>query len=181
MVLFARKSLAWSLPSMLLLLTFALKEHTSLYGQSPSETIHLVLQTHCIACHDAGNKTNGLDLSTLRWDDPSQLQKLVRIYDRVLEGEMPPRTEPAIPDHSKKSFLDHSSRLIHQIDLDRIQRDGRAMMRRLNRYEYENYLKDLLHLPWLQIRDMLPRMASCIASINRGRPWMSRTSIFLDT
>ncbi len=29
-------------------------------------------------------------------------------------------------------------------------------MRRLNRYEYENYLKDLLQLPWLQIRDMLP-------------------------
>ncbi len=63
----------------------------------PSEAIHLLLQTHCIACHDAGNKTNGLDLSTLRWDDPSQLPKLVRIYDRVLEGEMPPRqSQPSL-------------------------------------------------------------------------------------
>ncbi len=44
------------------------------------------------------------------------------------------------------------------IDLDqqRISRDGRAVNRRLNRYEYENSLRDLLHLPWLQIRDTLP-------------------------
>ena len=33
---------------------------------------------------------------------------------------------------------------------------GRATQRRLNRYEYENALRDLLHAPWLQIRDSLP-------------------------
>src|SRR5678815_3177024 len=34
--------------------------------------------------------------------------------------------------------------------------EGRATQRRLNRYEYENALRDLLHAPWLQIRDALP-------------------------
>jgi len=34
--------------------------------------------------------------------------------------------------------------------------EGRATQRRLNRYEYENALRDLLKAPWLQIRDSLP-------------------------
>ena len=35
-------------------------------------------------------------------------------------------------------------------------RDGRAVHRRLNRYEYENALRDLLHIPWAQVKDKLP-------------------------
>src|SRR5437867_9380323 len=35
-------------------------------------------------------------------------------------------------------------------------REGRATWRRLNRFEYENTLRDLLHAPWLQIKEMLP-------------------------
>ena len=34
--------------------------------------------------------------------------------------------------------------------------EGRAVHRRLNRYEYENALRDLLHVPWAQVRDKLP-------------------------
>src|SRR6202008_4424199 len=37
-----------------------------------------------------------------------------------------------------------------------IARDGRAVQRRLNRYEYENALRDLLNVPWAQVRDKLP-------------------------
>jgi hypothetical protein len=35
-------------------------------------------------------------------------------------------------------------------------KEGRATQRRLNRYEYENALRDLLYAPWLQIKDSLP-------------------------
>src|SRR5207302_8107526 len=35
-------------------------------------------------------------------------------------------------------------------------KQGRATQRRLNRFEYENTLRDLLHAPWLQIKEMLP-------------------------
>src|SRR5207248_5263460 len=33
---------------------------------------------------------------------------------------------------------------------------GRSTQRRLNRYEYENALRDLLRAPWLQVKDSLP-------------------------
>jgi hypothetical protein len=35
--------------------------------------------------------------------------------------------------------------------------EGRSVWRRLNRYEYENALRDLLHLPWLEVKDRLPQ------------------------
>src|SRR6185295_4530339 len=38
----------------------------------------------------------------------------------------------------------------------RLTAQGRATQRRLNRYEYENALRALLHAPWLQLRDSLP-------------------------
>ena len=34
--------------------------------------------------------------------------------------------------------------------------EGRSTQRRLNRYEYENALRDLLQAPWLQVKDSLP-------------------------
>src|SRR4029078_811336 len=37
-----------------------------------------------------------------------------------------------------------------------IEKTGRAVMRRLNRYEYENTVRDLLAVPWVQIKDRLP-------------------------
>src|SRR5439155_17864806 len=35
-------------------------------------------------------------------------------------------------------------------------REGRASQRRLNRYEFENAVGDLLQAPWLQIKNDLP-------------------------
>jgi mono/diheme cytochrome c family protein len=34
--------------------------------------------------------------------------------------------------------------------------EGRATQRRLNRYEFENALRDLLNVPWAQVKDKLP-------------------------
>jgi len=41
-------------------------------------------------------------------------------------------------------------------DRARVSRAGRASMRRLNRLEYENTLRQLLESPWLQVRHLLP-------------------------
>ena len=38
----------------------------------------------------------------------------------------------------------------------RVEREGRAVWRRMNRDEYENTLRDLLGAPWLQIKALLP-------------------------
>src|SRR4029077_2540085 len=46
--------------------------------------------------------------------------------------------------------------LLHAADLADVAKNGRGPMRRLNRDEYEQDLRDILRLPYLDIRDMLP-------------------------
>src|SRR4029077_1689879 len=69
--------------------------------------------------------------------------------------EMPPKTR-ARPDAARqKTFVADLSQSI--ISAERAsQSDGRAVLRRLNRQEYENALRDLLGVPWAQIANRLP-------------------------
>src|ERR1051326_5785685 len=47
-------------------------------------------------------------------------------------------------------------RPLFAVEEARVRREGRSTWRRMNRYEYENTLRDLLDAPWLQIKEMLP-------------------------
>ncbi len=99
----------------------------------------------------------GLDLAALpmRFDDPSVRDRWIRVHDRVAKGEMPPKgfTFPAA---QRTAMLGQLSREIHKADFAEVLRDGRGPLRRLNRDEYEQNLRDVLQLPNLDIRDMLP-------------------------
>src|SRR5262249_24762898 len=53
-------------------------------------------------------------------------------------------------------FLAALSQPLIAVDEARVRHEGRATWRRMNRYEYENTLRDLLDAPWLQIKEMLP-------------------------
>jgi hypothetical protein len=114
---------------------------------------------NCLECHDTETKKGGLDLSALKFE-PADIQNFstwVRIHDRVTVGEMPPpkkRTRPAPAE--LKSFTNSVGNALLEIDRAHIAADGRAAKRRLNRYEYEETLRDLLSLPYLQVKNFLP-------------------------
>jgi len=116
------------------------------------------VEKHCFECHDAEMKKGGLDLTALKFDpaNSTNFSTWVLVHDRVSNGEMPPkkkaRPEPAALEAFTKSL---ASSLVSE-EQARLVKEGRATQRRLNRYEYENALRDLLHAPWLQIRDSLP-------------------------
>ena len=116
------------------------------------------LQKHCLECHDAEMKKGGLDLSALKFDlaNPTNFSKWVTAYDRVNDGEMPPKKKTKPETAEKDGFLQALSASLASADQARMTKEGRATRRRLNRYEYENALRDLLHAPWLQVRDSLP-------------------------
>jgi len=116
------------------------------------------LQKHCLECHDAEMKKGGLDLSALKFDlaNPTNFSKWVTAYDRVNDGEMPPKKKAQPEAVERDGFLQALSASLASTDQARSAKEGRATRRRLNRYEYENALRDLLHAPWLQVRDSLP-------------------------
>lgn len=126
------------------------------FADQPSAKVDGFLQSYCVACHSGDFSEGALDLSSLNGNESKSLEKLVRVFDRVQQREMPPPSEPLPSETERNAFLKDLSTHLKQRDRERILREGRSMTRRLNRYEYENTLKDLLNLPWIQIRDMLP-------------------------
>lgn len=116
------------------------------------------LENHCLECHDSSAKKGGLDLESLalRMDDPEHFRLWERVHDRIVAGEMPPRpNEPPSPEESAPvvALLDDK---LHAADAAKVATTGRALYRRLTRQEYENALRDLLHLPELRIKQLLP-------------------------
>jgi len=54
------------------------------------------------------------------------------------------------------AFVKDLASTLSSAEREAIEKNGRAMKRRLNRYEYENTLRDLLDVPWTQVKDRLP-------------------------
>ena len=115
-------------------------------------------QNHCVECHDADTQKGGLDLTVLKFDpaNPTNFTKWITIHDRVSSGEMPPKKKTRPEAAELSLFLPSLSASLVSAEQARTAKEGRATQRRLNRYEYENALRDLLHAPWLQVRDSLP-------------------------
>lgn len=111
----------------------------------------------CAGCHNAQNAMGGLDLAALppRFEDRAIRERWIRVHDRVSKGEMPPKAV-AFSAKQRSAMLAPLRRAIHQADYAEVQRYGRGPLRRLNRDEYEQNLRDVLELPALDIRDMLP-------------------------
>ena len=107
-----------------------------------------VLAEHCYRCHGGKGKVKGkVDLTRLRSkDDFLADEKLLgRIVETLEFREMPPEDEPSPTgaDYEKLGLL-FSSYLADQ--LQRQQFLPPVVMRRLNRYEYNNAVRDLLEL-----------------------------------
>jgi hypothetical protein len=127
-------------------------------SSAPPPAVNTFLQQHCFECHDVDSKKGGLDLTALTFDldDPKGFSTWTKVHDRVRDGEMPPKKKPRPGAEEAGAFLSALAEPMVASDNERAARLGRSTWRRLNRYEYENTLRDLLHAPWLQVKDMLP-------------------------
>lgn len=122
-----------------------------------SPQLQPMFDAHCIDCHDADAKKGGLDLTALQWapDDAANFQLWVKIHDKVQRGEMPPkkklRPDPAL----LSAFLKTVHELLQKHSQAQQASEGRVVVRRLNRTEYEHTLQDLLGID-TPLREMLP-------------------------
>ena len=117
-------------------------------GQSFRELTQPLIESSCITCHDGSADDNGLNLNKLGNDltDPDQFRQWERIYDRVESGEMPPQSESRPePKHLSSALRSIRKSLI--AENKRAQSaNGRVILRRLTRTEYEHTLGDLLYI-----------------------------------
>jgi len=115
-------------------------------------------EDHCFECHDSGTQKGGLNLEelTLKLDDPVVRKRWILLHDRLAAGEMPPKKKNAPPAGERDPFLEAISDAVTGVEQAGDRLDGRSTWRRLNRFEYENTVRDLLSAPWLDLKDILP-------------------------
>ncbi|HQR32339.1 MAG TPA: DUF1592 domain-containing protein [Blastocatellia bacterium] len=125
--------------------------------QSSATTPLTLLRTTCGGCHNDTTRAGGLDLKALPFDLSSVAARApwVEIYDRIQKREMPPNSA-SLSEENWQALLKWLGKAFSDADRADVLANGRGPMRRLNRDEYEQNLRDLLQLPHLDIRDMLP-------------------------
>ena len=105
-------------------------------------------QQHCIKCHGKSDKIKGkLDLRTYS-DHAELLQDADRIEDIISvieEGEMPPEEEPKIDEKTRVDILDGLKKTLAEA-IKSSQSSSQTPIRRMNRFQYANAVKDLLKL-----------------------------------
>jgi mono/diheme cytochrome c family protein len=118
--------------------------------------VRAYLEGHCVRCHGPHVQKARLRLDTLKPDpaDPGAFVTWVKVHDRVAAGEMPPKRKP--PADQTKASLKALSDALSAADRRRQAAEGRTALRRLTRAEYENTLRDLLGLPGLPVKNLLP-------------------------
>ncbi|MED5586442.1 MAG: DUF1588 domain-containing protein [Verrucomicrobiota bacterium] len=135
-------------------------------GASPSQAenstlaLHSTFQSHCIKCHGKDGKVKGkVNLLALKSDAdlltrPKLLEDLVAV---LRDGEMPPEDEPPLPGDEQKTMLVQLEAML-QASL-KTQPFITTPIRRMNRFQYNNAVVDLLELdrPIFRLNERLMR------------------------
>lgn len=116
----------------------------------------LILKS-CVDCHNDETAEGRLNLKRVDWklEDPQIRRRWVQIHDRIAAKEMPPEASD-LPSAERQTLVNQLSKAITDADIREVRVAGRGPMRRLTRHEFEQNLRDLLKLPHLDIKDMLP-------------------------
>lgn len=115
------------------------------------------LDQHCAECHDADVKKGGLDLSALKFElaNADAFQGWQKVFERVRDGEMPPKKKPQPAKVDAEKFLSALKPELIKADAADITANGRVRSRRMTRTEYENTLHDLLGID-MPLQVLLP-------------------------
>jgi hypothetical protein len=110
--------------------------------------LHGFLSEHCLDCHGRGGKVKGdFDLRTVNGPEAlkSMPDLLERIDEAVRDGEMPPNKATQPPEAIRAAFLQETRRMLDE-SLRTHAVPPRTPVRRMNRFQYANSVKDLLDL-----------------------------------
>lgn len=128
---------------------------------SAQSAVRHFLDRHCVKCHSEDKPKGDLRLDDLQPD--FNKRATLAIWQHVLEklenGEMPPKSKPRPPANDLRATADWIAGNVKAATAKLRAAEGRVVMRRLNRNEYENTVRDLLGVE-VKLREMLPQDAS---------------------
>jgi mono/diheme cytochrome c family protein len=116
-------------------------------------SVRSFLDTHCVGCHGA-EKPKGkfrADTLTAAFTDRAERERWAAALGRLTDGTMPPKGEPRPPEKDVKAVTVWIAKQTEAVRAAQ----GRAVLRRLNRVEYENTVRDLLGID-IDLQELLP-------------------------
>jgi mono/diheme cytochrome c family protein len=119
------------------------------------------LARHCLECHGGTEPEGGLRLDRLSSDfaDAESRRHWLDVLERIGKGEMPPEGEPRPAEADIQALTGWIRARVQAAVAAERETEGRVVLRRLNRVEYENTLSDLLGVR-LNLKDRLPQDGS---------------------
>lgn len=116
-----------------------------------AETIKPFVKTHCVSCHSGEKPEAGLNLATLPADfqDAKTAKLWSNAREQLRDRTMPPKDAEAPPADANKAVTEWLAKHLTSTPQP-------PVVRRMNRTEHENSLRDLLGLPGIEIKEMLP-------------------------
>ncbi len=126
-------------------------------AKSYDDQVRPFLVRHCLECHGTEKPKGDLRLDRLIPDFASEAsrERWLTVLERVKTGAMPPQSKPRPPEQEVRTLTDWISSRVEAAEVAQRAAEGRAVLRRLNRVEYENTVRDLLGVA-VDLKELLP-------------------------
>ncbi len=134
----------------------------TLHAADPTNVCNVPLafvKKHCVECHNDSTSEGGFRADVLGKElaEAANHKGWSRVLARAQSGEMPPPQDTERPsDAEVGAALTELKSALHQDAQAKHGAAGRVRVRRLNRLEYENTVRDLLDID-TSLRDLLPQ------------------------
>lgn len=124
------------------------------------KNIQPFIAKHCLECHGAKKANAGFRIDQLTDDFAAakMAEHWKEVIDRVNAGEMPPKSRPRPDVQEVAAFALWVNQQLRAVELAARNAGGRIPMRRLNRDEYANTVRDLLKLDENIVRPLIEEL-----------------------
>lgn len=130
-----------------------------------------ILVEHCFKCHGEKKQKGKLRLDQLSADlltDRAAAERWHDVRDALNLGEMPPEKEPELKRGERQLLVGWINQEVDAVLKAKQNTDGRVVIRRLNRVEYQNTMRDLLGIDLDYAKDLPPEGLSKDGFRNNG-------------
>ncbi len=136
-----------------------------LAAESPFDfdrSIRTLLNKYCYRCHNEEKKKGNINLA--RDENPRLIFENPKVWTtavEALEGKaMPPKKELQPSDADRKLLVEFLNKTLNSLDCEHPRDPGKPSVRRLNRTEYDNSVRDLTGLDLHLAEDFSPDASS---------------------
>ena len=133
-------------PLSFLLLAFWATTTSAAQSVAMPEKHRALLRTHCVSCHGPEKQKGKFRVDDLPFQvaDIETAERWQKVLNALNSGEMPPEKQKQPANAAKADFLDDLANLMVAARRSLNDQQGVITMRRLNRREYKNTLRELL-------------------------------------